>query len=92
MILHLVCRYVCLSLSPSPALPPLPLPTTRGTCHIRWAELIRSAPDAQLAVVVGAPALDPTPESDRAHVALPRGNGDGGQAWVGVEGESLCAE
>jgi hypothetical protein len=50
----------------------------RDTCHIRRAVLIRSAPDAQLAVAVGAPALDPAPGSDRARVVLPRRDGDGG--------------
>ena len=65
-------------------------PPSLGTCHIRRAVLIRGAPDAQLAVIVGAPALDPAPGSDRARVARLRGDGDGVQACAGSEGRCAC--
>jgi hypothetical protein len=56
------------------------------TCHLRRAVPSHSAPDAQLAVAVGAPALDPAPGSDRARVAQPSGDGDGRDACVVDDG------
>jgi hypothetical protein len=53
-------------------------PLTFNTCHIRWADRVSPGPDAQLAVAVRAPALDPAPGSGRARVAPPHGDGDGG--------------
>ena len=50
------------------------------TGHIRRAVLIRRAPDAQLAVAVPAPALDPAARHYRARVDTPQGDGDGGDA------------
>ncbi len=42
--------------------------------------------DAQLAVVVGAPALDRAPGDDCTRMGVPRGDGDGGDAWQEVWG------
>jgi hypothetical protein len=43
---------------------------------------LRRAPDAQLAVVVSAPALDGTSRHDDARVVVvPRGEGGGEDAW-----------
>ncbi len=39
-------------------------------------------PDAQLAVVVFAPALDPVPRHDRARVTATQGDGNGGSACM----------
>jgi hypothetical protein len=52
------------------------------TCHIRRSVLILVAPDPQLALPVVAPALDPAPGHDRAHVGRPRG--DGGETCEGI--------
>ncbi len=47
------------------------------TRHIRRTRRIRPAADAQLPVVVGAPALDPAPALNRARVVITQGDGDG---------------
>jgi hypothetical protein len=57
-----------------------------STWHIHGAVRPRP-PDAQLPVVVVAPALDPATRLDDARVAVPQGNGGGGDTWV--RGESL---
>jgi hypothetical protein len=51
------------------------------TGHIHRAVLIRSAADAQLPVVVQAPALDPATGNYRARVIVAGADGDGGDAW-----------
>jgi hypothetical protein len=51
-----------------------------STCHIHRPVLIRRVPDAQLAAIVAAPALDFALGRDGARVAAPRCNGDGGDA------------
>ncbi len=73
---HPVIRSILLPLPPLLAL----THGSRVTCHIRRAVLIRRAPDAQLAVAVRAPTLDPAPGHDRARVDVPRGDGNGGDA------------
>jgi hypothetical protein len=45
-----------------------------------WKHLTLRAPDAQLAVAVVAPALDPATLLDRARVVVPQGDSDGGDA------------
>ena len=59
---------------------------TPSTWHIHWAVLIRGAADAQLPVVVRAPALDPAARHDRARVVPPQGDGGGGDAC----GHGVC--
>ncbi len=51
-----------------------------NTWHIRRAVLIARAPDAQLANIVAAPALDTALCHDDACVARTQGNSDGGDA------------
>ncbi len=50
------------------------------TRHIRRTHRIRRAADAQLAVDVAAPALEPAPAHYRARVQETQGDGDGGDA------------
>jgi hypothetical protein len=57
-------------------------PAPRGTFHFHRSVLMLVAPDPQLTVPVGAPALDITLGSDRARVMSPRGYGDGGEAYT----------
>jgi hypothetical protein len=65
---------------------PIPLHTRppRCTCYVRRSVLILVAPDPQLAIPVGAPALDPTPGRDRARVFTPCSYGDGGETCEGM--------
>ena len=61
------------------------------TCHIHGPGLIaRVAPDAQLPVAVVAPALDSAIRHQRARVAVPQGDGGGGDACARGEG-CVCA-
>ncbi len=62
-------------------------PNSLATWNIHWAVLPSRAPDAQLALLVAAPALDPATGDYRARVIYPRGDGDGGDAWKGREME-----
>ncbi len=78
---------IFVALQPFPRLLRCPFtrtPAPRGTCHIRRSVLTFEAPDPQLAITVGAPALDPAPGRDRACVVSPRGYGDGGETWNGM--------
>jgi hypothetical protein len=61
-----------------------PLLLHYGTCHIRRSVLTFVVPDPQLAIIVVAPALDPTPGHDRARVNIPHGYGDGGETCEGM--------
>jgi hypothetical protein len=55
------------------------------TRHIRRTRRFNLAADAQLAVDVAAPALDPAPAHSRARVQETQGDGDGGDTWQGKE-------
>jgi hypothetical protein len=58
------------------------------TRHIqRLHQRVCRAADAQLPIAVVAPALDPAPARDDAHVGHPMGDGDGREAWRGKRGE-----
>ena len=53
------------------------------TWHSHGPGLRRGVPDAQLPVVVAAPAHDLATRLDRARVAVPQSDGDGGDACRG---------
>ena len=55
-------------------------PRTCPQDNTRRAGLIRSAPDAQLAFVIRAPALDPAPGHNHARVKIPQSDAVGREA------------
>ncbi len=59
---------------------------TGSEADIHRAYLLDRAPDAQLPVVVFAPALEPTPHHDGARVRVPQGNSSGSDACKSTKG------
>ncbi len=52
-----------------------------STLHVYRNPRVRVAADAQLPVVVVAPALDPAPRREDARVVPTQADGEGGDAW-----------